>query len=454
VIRDHAQSLGLDYFGTSIDRELREHNEREIVRALVYWPTECLDLLEREVTRGMTPAPDPADFEYTRHRLVFAALLDLREQRQPLTADRILASARKGSDAPDFDAWFRHLVLDPERPVLDPPSVTHWLDGLRAAAEDRLVRNAVATANPETVRTVLDEIDARERVSIKPSARREDVIGRVVSAIRQPGKANGTRLPWRIHRIDMTGNAITEGEFVLLAGRPGSGKSTWALRWAVETSVATARPILYVTFEMGTDACWKKCLHAQAGVPDRMGAPYPPEEMRKLEEAAAFLKARCRLDIKDDLNQRIVPFEAYVRKVIRDDHPAVVVVDYLGQIEGRGNREYESLTDVSRTLRAIAQQTKVPMLALHQFNRSSVGERRPPELHDLRGTGQLEQDGSQIVLLDRVWDRMSDKERDQEPQAENIVRFNLRKSRFGRPASETMRLDGARSLLLPVQPGS
>ncbi|MBD3302276.1 MAG: AAA family ATPase [Candidatus Eisenbacteria bacterium] len=448
-MKEETNHVWPEFWGSNVERALRERHEEEIIRCLVFYPEDCMQLLEAELTRGLTPAPDPLDFETPRFADIFAAILDLRDERKALTAEAI---AKRAGQISEGTCNFPQLLLEltDRDPTIPPPLITYWLDALRAAHEDRLISRAIATADPGTVRDVLRQVEDRERVYVRPSTKPEEAARRVLDAILHPEKDTGIRLPFRVPAADRTGNFIRPGDFVILAARPAVGKSIWALWWAVQTALAEQRPVLYASYEMGCDQCWRCAIHAEAYVSRPEKGPLSPPNARHIERAADYLRKNCALHVFDGLPPQVGRAVATLEREAKETDAAAVVIDYLGLMEGRGEREYDQVTDISRTVRGFAQRTQVPVLAIHQFNRSSVGERRPPDLHDLRGSGQLEQDATHVVFLDHPWVRMNEREREAAPALENEVIWKLVKVREGAPCWERMHRRGAMSRLDPA----
>lgn len=458
TITPQDRALSIDLLGTDRDREFRRRTEEEILRCLLLESEEAFHAVETEAAAGISPAPEAADFEYPRHAELFRVLWAMWRGAESMDPAN-LASHLKGTDVdtgwvidllepqalPDGDDW----RVRP--PAVNPPAITRWLAALRSRRQERDLTSAISQADPGTVRDVIARIDQREDVSSTLPARSTEGVAGAVESMLVGNVSEDLRLPWHIPEFDSTRNHIIAGDFVVVAAQTGIGKSMWALGWAARTSIETGRPVLFASLEMTEASLWRRVVVAEARVPDPKGEALPAEHEEPVRQAENYLARNSRLRISAGLPRKVEAFDRTMRHLIGKLEPVAVVVDYLGLVHGRGNSRYEQVSDVSTTLRSIALQTKVPVMAVHQFSREQGKLGREPELRDLRDSGQIEQDGSMILLMDRRWDRMSDSQKRMAPEAEHILKFLLKKVRDGSPQRAAMLRQGAISRIDPYQ---
>lgn len=208
------------------------------------------------------------------------------------------------------------------------------------------------------------------------------------------------RLLWSVPAWDRTGSFLRPGDYCIVAAKPGTGKTTLVLQWASQLSTRHGVPVLFYLVEDTAENVAPKTVHCEARVAWRDDGNYSADDMARLHQAAEYLRDRSSLRFIDDAPRDVVRFAARVRSDVARYRPAAVVVDYLGALDGRGNTEYEKVTNATKGICSLAVELRLPLVAIHQLRRHSQDERkeRRPRMTDLRGSGQIEQDATQIIL--------------------------------------------------------
>ena len=208
--------------------------------------------------------------------------------------------------------------------------------------------------------------------------------------------------PWANLNAVLKGGAAP-GELVVLAARPGMGKTALAGCWAVETA-RNFGPVLFVSCEVKDKTLGSRMLAREGRIDNRAfreGLGNSMTLLPKMRNAADRL-ADLPLSIMDSSCRAVRPAE--VRKWARKlGKPAMIVVDYLQLMHSSRNESRElEISDISRNLKALAKEMKVPVIALSQLNRK-VEERtdKRPVLSDLRESGAIEQDADLIMFIHR-----------------------------------------------------
>jgi replicative DNA helicase len=335
-----------------------------------------------------------------------------------------------------------------------------YLDAMMRARKKEeirsLARGVAEGSNVEALQKALDAFSGDSGVKGGPALVRG---GRGLSAAltgwreeAEPDGGGSLRIRWRIFpRFDQGGAYIREGDYAILAARPGRGKSSAAIQIAIQTAAEHKRPVLYVSLEMPARQVWQKALLAEAGVDDPEGRPFPPEDLDRVLRAKAYLET-IPLIVLDQPPANLWRLKAYLSSLVQSERPMLTVIDYLGLIQAKGD-EYQRVTLISQHLRAWAL-GNTPVLMLHQLSRASVTDARRPRMprqSDLRGSGQIEQDATHIVFLHEAGgkeDPNYDYEQDSSPTVEMIAL--LSKARQGRPGrGERMLFHRAQSRMLP-----
>lgn len=275
-----------------------------------------------------------------------------------------------------------------------------WADSLSATAR-------TTEANPQALldgaTSALASLQAQTRLGQPPGVLLGEAAAAAVDslALSEPGAA---RLSTGFRDIDaLGGGGPARGALWVLGGRPGEGKT--ALAQAIAQNVAWAREsAAFFSLEMSRAELGLRALACESGCP--VNAAGTPEEIAALREAADRIR-RLPLWIDDtpglsldDLRQRVRTLAVRARSKGRPLR--LVVVDYLQLVRVQhipGRKRSDEIAEVSTTLKALARELDLVVLALAQLNRESEREARRPRMTDLRDCGQIEQDADWIGIL-------------------------------------------------------
>jgi len=231
------------------------------------------------------------------------------------------------------------------------------------------------------------------------------VVGEIEAAHQQGGKIVG--LPSGFSGLDAKTTGFEPGQLIILAGRPSSGKTTLAMNIAENVAVQQGKPVQVFSLEMSSNELGKRLL-SSAGRLDfqrlRTGS-LAENEWSKLTPAIRTLSA-ARLHIDDTAALSPAELRARARRAHRENGPlALIVVDYLGlmRVPGiRADNRVAEVTEISRSLKALAKELNVPVVACSQLNRSlEQRNNKRPIMSDLRDSGAIEQDADLILFLYR-----------------------------------------------------
>lgn len=217
-------------------------------------------------------------------------------------------------------------------------------------------------------------------------------------------------LPWL--KAGLRGG-FKDGHTIVVAARPSVGKTTLAVNFAYHAALA-GKKILFFSLEMKADTLWEKFGLIRSG--DDGGLDYRTADQSKNKRNATKLIQmieECQdlpIFIDDNGSSSIGQIRATSRIMHRKHNLDCVVIDYLGLVrpeDSKVSRE-QQIADISRRCKALAKEIDRPVIVVSQLNRDSSKGNREPQLHDLRDSGQIEQDCDVAILLHR--DLMGDKE--------------------------------------------
>jgi len=198
---------------------------------------------------------------------------------------------------------------------------------------------------------------------------------------------------------ELTGG-LHKGEVTVLGARTSVGKTTLALQ--VAWAALSSGPVLFVSPEMGERQLLTRLLAMKSGVSPRLLArgELSDLEWERVERTAQELGPKTQNLILYCSETDLVSLEQKVEELNLLSPLSLLVIDYLQLIRHQAFSPYERATEISRRVRALANRTQVPVLLLSQLRRPEGGrEDQPPTLHDLRDSGNIEQDADNVLLL-------------------------------------------------------
>lgn len=252
----------------------------------------------------------------------------------------------------------------------------------------------LATAAREIAAGLENEADSMDE------SRLDAIMGRVMSRLESGQSAAPLPTPWRNLNAVLKGGAAP-GELVVLAARPGMGKTALAGCWAVEVARADI-PVLFVSREVKDETVTARILSREARVDSsifRQGISNAPNILPRLRQAQASLSG-LPLHIVERSTAPMTPSE--VRRMARSMRGVgLVVVDYLQLMESdkRTNSRELEIAGMSRAFKQLALDCNCPVLLLSQLSRKGEDAGRAPILSDLRESGAIEQDADIVVFL-------------------------------------------------------
>lgn len=214
-----------------------------------------------------------------------------------------------------------------------------------------------------------------------------------------------TGVPTGFVDLDKLTNGLHAGQLIIVAARPGLGKSTLALDFARSASIKHGMPSIFFSLEMGRAEIAMRLLSAQAGVPlQRMRTGgLNDDDLRKIAQVHGDI-TDSPLYIDDSPNMTLVEIRAKCRRLKQKEGLKLIVIDYL-QLMTSGKRvesRQQEVSEFSRALKLLAKELEVPVIALSQLNRKSEDRAdKRPAISDLRESGSLEQDADMVILLHR-----------------------------------------------------
>lgn len=257
-------------------------------------------------------------------------------------------------------------------------------------------------------KSIFDLIDNQSRRELKVV---RDVLSATVKIIedRSKTKKEYTGIPSGFSAIDKLTSGFQDSEVTILGARPSIGKTALALSMATNIAITNRIPCGFFTLEMSAISLMMRVVSSISHIDSnkiRTGL-MSPKEFNKLTHAGGEIY-EAPLILQDTPNIPLLDLRSLARKMVTKHGVRAIFIDYIGLItpEDISLPRYEQISSISRSLKALARELNVPIIALSQVGRQSEG--KAPTLADLRESGALEQDADVVFFLYR--DRSVDSE--------------------------------------------
>lgn len=242
-----------------------------------------------------------------------------------------------------------------------------------------------------------------------------------------------------------------KSDLIILAARPSMGKTALALDIARQTAVAHGTTVGIFSLEMSAQQLVDRMVAAESRVNSwnlRTGRITDQEDWGRIREAYDRL-GQAPIFIDDQPGTNILKMRATARRLKRENGLGLLIVDYLQLMVPTGARASDSLvqqvTEISRSLKILARELDVPVIALSQLSRAVEQRRGKPRLSDLRDSGSIEQDADVVMFIHRE-DKMSES-----AERNNIAEIMVEKHRNGPTGSVELYFDDKRTTFMTME---
>jgi len=269
-----------------------------------------------------------------------------------------------------------------------------------------------------------------------------DVVPVVIEDIKLLHERRGEVLgvPSGFKLLDSLLGGFQKSDLIILAARPGMGKTSLALNIALNAAKNHGSQIAIFSLEMSREQLVQRLLSQEAQIDSqhlRLGKIYDQDEWDRLEMAAETLRA-CRIYIDD--TAALSPFElrTKARRLHAEHGLRMIIVDYMQLMHGgrRSENRVQEISFISRTMKQLARELRVPVMALSQLSRQVENRAdKHPQLSDLRESGSIEQDADLVIFIYREGKYNKESER------ANITEIIVSKHRHGPTATVELFFD-------------
>jgi len=415
---------------TTLERPL-PHNleaERSILGAI---------LLDNHALNAAVEKLRSEDFFLSQHRRIFERMIQLGEKQQAIDTVTLMEDlGRRGELESAGGVAYLSQLAD------GLPRVTNVEHYARIVKEKAVLRSLAfsAAAIQEQALAAGDDADViLDRAESAIFQLAEDRVKAGLIGVKELVRENYERL----ERIFSEGRRITglatgyagldnetaglqPSELIILAARPSMGKTALALNIAENVALRQREPVAVFSLEMSKESLLLRLLASEARVDAhkfRTGH-MNRDDWGKITGALANM-GEAPLWIDDSASSTVLEMGAKARRLKRDRGLSMMIVDYLQLVvptnTSRGTNRQEEVSSISRSLKGLAKELKIPVLVLSQLTRAPEREERKPQLSDLRESGAIEQDADVVLFINRPNFYKTDLPEEDRAKAEIII---------------------------------
>ena len=398
-------------------------------------------LTDKDAVSSALEVLRPDDFYRDDNRIIFSAIMNLYNRSVPvdiITLKSVLTSLGKLEAVGGLE----YVAQLPDKV----PTTSNVEKYIKIVEEKALLRSLIKTGNDvielgydptQEVEVIMDQaekkiFDAIQRKNQKGYHTIKDILVDSFTELERlyNQKQHITGVPTGFADLDYKTAGLHNSDLILVAARPAMGKSAFALNIATNAAVRAKVPVVIFSLEMAKEQMANRILCSEAMVDSnkvRTGK-VEDEDWAKLAAASGEL-SEAPIYIDDTPGISIMEIRAKCRKMKMEKDIGLIVIDYLQLIQGSGKRgasREQEISEISRSLKILAKEINVPVIALSQLSRAP--EQRPdhrPMLADLRESGAIEQDADIVMFLYR------DDYYNEESEKKNIAEVIIAKQRSG-----------------------
>jgi replicative DNA helicase len=373
-------------------------------------------LINQETIYGVSELLDIEDFYRKSHRTIFKVMLDLNITKKAIdiiTLTDYLTHISKLEEVGGI-AFITSLA----NKVPSTANLKHYINIVK---EKSMLRNIVHIAeymenmgydseSIDTPETVLDKAEqllsklTKKLVTTKVNNIKEQTLNAYVdieNIINYKGELLG--LETGLQDLDSFLQGLKNSDFMILAARPSMGKTAFALNIASYLSIKKDTPVAFFSLEMSSNQLIHRIFSSYGLIPlfNLKSGNLDDAHTQKLIKVSNKL-SQSKLIINDEISN-LMSLRSIARKLKRENDIKLIIIDYLQLLEGtrRENRNLE-ISEISRSLKILAKELDIPIIALSQLSRSVESRQvKKPMLSDLRESGSLEQDADIVMFLYR-----------------------------------------------------
>ena len=422
----------------SEDFRIQPHDlaaEQSVLGAVFIAPDTIISLADELV---------PEDFYKPANKIVFKTMLSLLEKGEPIDATTMLSALTNQGDISNIGGMTYVVELVNSTPTSK--NVEHYA---KLVKEKAMLRKVIADLSESLSSAYQGDVSISDIISKTEKSMMDisnqntgtgfrnvaDILDTHMQIVETRSQTDGfvTGLSTGFVGLDKITTGLHEGNLIILAARPAMGKTALALNIVKHVATVERKPAVIFSLEMGAEELIERIVASEGMVPGYhlKTGNLSTDEWKRLVHAQSNLYD-VPIFVDDTAGIRISEIRSKARKLAQEmGGLGVIIIDYLQLITGsKGENRQQIVSEISRELKILAKDLKVPVIALSQLSRA-VEQRQDkrPMLADLRESGSIEQDADIVAFLYR--DAYYKKEQADSQEANNVTELILEKNRHG-----------------------
>ncbi|MGE5540963.1 MAG: replicative DNA helicase [Bacillota bacterium] len=375
-------------------------------------------LLKPEAIHDVADTIKPESFYAEKHRIIYEGMRELSDRGEPI--DILTLSERLTANGTLERIGGRAYIAELAGSAPAPGNYAHYADLvarkhiMRALIDASYDITESAYDESNDVTHLLDEAEKKIMAIGNASASHKfqplkDAFGDVVDFIDSlSNKEDATRgVPTGFKELDNLLSGLHPSDLIILAARPSVGKTSLALNIARHAAVDKGIPVGIFSLEMSAEQLRDRLLSSEAGIDSwnlRTKRIKDSDDYSRIRDAVDRL-SKAPIYIDDKPANNILSMRAVARRLKREAGVGLIIVDYLQLMAPTNTKASDSMvqqvTEISRSLKSLARELDVPVLALSQLSRAVEQRGGKPRLSDLRDSGSIEQDADVVMFIHR-----------------------------------------------------
>ena len=374
-------------------------------------------LIDEETLADISEHVKAPDFYDKRHGLIYDAMMRLYEKRKPVDLLTLTEELKKKNDIETIggSAYLTELTNYV-------PTAAH-AEAYAELVQQKAIRRRLIKASGQISEMGFDEETSTQELleraeaelfSVSDQSLKQDLVSiesiltdsfdRMEELHRNKGQLRGIRTGYR--DLDNMTAGLQRSDLIILAARPAMGKTTLVTNLAYNVATIAKQPVLFFSLEMSKEQLVDRMLADASGVDAwniRTGN-LSDDDFSKLSDAMGEM-AEAPIFIDDTPGVSVLEMRTKARRAAHEQPLGLIIIDYLQLMQGSGRdggNRVQEVSEISRGLKLLARELKVPVIALSQLSRS-VESRNPqiPQRADLRESGSIEQDADIVMFIYR-----------------------------------------------------
>jgi len=371
-------------------------------------------LMDEDAISSATELLDKGSFYKDTHKKIFEAISNLYNANKAVDLITLTDELKRNETLDEIGGASFLIALVNSVPTA--ANISHYVSIVKEKYILRtLINNAtkIVSLCYESEGNVDEVVDSAEKFIFEVSDRKQhgsyvhlkEVIKDSIENIDRlyQKKAHVTGIPSGFIDFDSKTSGLQESDLIVIAGRPSMGKSAFALGIAEYAGVIEKIPLAFFSLEMSKEQLVQRmlCAHAKVDAHKVRTGYLSPSDWPRLTAAAGKL-SEASIFIDDSPAISVMELRAKARRLKAHQDIKLIILDYMQLMRGSGHEEnrQQEISDISRSLKSLARELDVPIVAISQLSRAVEARTdHRPQLSDLRESGAIEQDADVVVLI-------------------------------------------------------